>query len=46
MGYAASNSDTSFFIWKGSEGPMCILLYVDDLVIIGPDLAAINKVKS
>ena len=25
---------------------MCILWYVDDLVITGPDLAAISKVKS
>ena len=46
MGFAASKSDSSFFIRNGSEGLVCILLYVDDLVITGPDLAAINNVKS
>ena len=46
MGFVASMSDSSLFIRKGSEGPVCILLYVDDLVITGPDLAAISNGKS
>ena len=46
MGFAASKSDSSLFISNGSEGLVCILLYVDDLVITNSDLAAINNVKS
>ena len=43
MGFAASKSHSSLFIRKG---PMCILLYVDDLVITAPDLVAISNVQS
>ena len=32
MGFAASKSDSSVFIRNGSEGPVCILLYVGDLM--------------
>mgnify|MGYP000084767721 CR=1 FL=1 len=46
MGFAASKSDSSLFTQNGSEGPVCILLYVDDLDITDPNLAAISKVKS
>ena len=41
MGFADSKSDSTLFIRKGSKGLICILLYVDDLVITGPDLAKI-----
>ena len=40
MGFAA------LFIQNGSKDPVCILLYVDDLVITGSDLTTISKVKS
>ena len=41
-----SKSDTSLYIRHESDNPVVIILYVDDLVIGGKDLAEINKVKS
>ena len=38
MGFATSKSYSSLFIRRGRLGPVSILLYVDDLVIIGADL--------
>ena len=35
----------SLFIRKGRLGPVSILLYVNDLVIIGADLSEIDRVK-
>ena len=35
MGFAPSKSDSSHFIQKGRNGPVSILIYVDDLVITG-----------
>ena len=35
MGFEVLKSNSSLFIWKGL---VCILLYVDNLVITGPDL--------
>ena len=46
MGFVFLKLDTSLFIWKGPEGPVYILLYVDDLVITGPGLAEIARMKS
>ena len=46
MGLEVSKSDSSLFIRKGLEGLVCILLYVDDLVITCLDLAEIIQVKS
>ena len=46
MGFVASKFDSSLFIQKGSKGLICILLYVDDLVITGPDVTEIVQVKS
>ena len=46
MGFVASKSDSLLFIRQGSDGPVCILMYVDDLVITGPGLPEINRVKS
>ena len=46
MGFAASKFNSSLFIRNGSEGPVSILLYIDDMVITGPDLDAINTTKS
>ena len=45
MGFLTSKSDSSLFIQKGRLGPVSILLYVDDLVIIGADLGEIDRVK-
>ena len=45
MGFATSKSDSPLFIRKGRLGPISILLYVDDLVIIGADLGEIDCVK-
>ena len=41
-----SNFDTSLYIRHESDNPIVIILYVDDLVIRGQDLAEITKVKS
>ena len=46
MGFAMSKSDSSLFIWQGRHGPVSILVYVDDLVIIGADPEEIDRVKS
>ena len=46
MSFSTSKSESSLFIRKGPEESVCILLYMDDLVITGPDLATISKVKS
>ena len=37
MGFATSKSDSSLFVRHGQHGLVSILLYVDDLVIIGTD---------
>ena len=41
-----SKSDISLYIRNESDSSIVIILYVDDLVIGGKDLAEINKVKS
>ena len=46
MGFVASKSDSSLFIRQGPAGPVCILLYIDDLVITEPGVPEINCVKS
>ena len=46
MGFAASKSNSSLFIRKGLNVPVYILPYVDDLVITGPRLDEIGRVKS
>ena len=46
MGFEVSKSDSSLFILKGSKGLVCIMLYVDDLVITGPDLPEMSRVKT
>ena len=37
MGFSTSKSDSSIFIRQGQHGPVSILLYVDDLVIVDID---------
>ena len=46
VGFRMSKSDTSLYIRSESDNPIIIIIYVDDLVIGGPDLAEITKVKS
>ena len=41
-----SKSDNSLYIQNESYSPIVIIMYVDDLVIGGKELAEINKVKS
>jgi hypothetical protein len=36
---------SSLFVQKTRLGPICILLYVDDLIITGADLDEISRVK-
>ena len=43
--FRMSKSDTSLYIRHESDNPIVIILYVDDLVIGGKDLAEITKVK-
>ena len=45
MGFSMSKLDSSLFIWQRRLGPVSILLYVDDLVIVGADLNEIGRVK-
>ena len=44
--FEVSKPDSLLFIRKGQKGTFYILLYVDDLVITGSDLAEISRVKS
>ena len=46
MGFSPSKLDSSLFISQGRDGPISILLYVDDLVITSSDLEEIDCVKS
>ena len=46
MGFAPSKSDSSLFVRQGQHAPVSLLLYVDDLVIVGADLDEIGRVKS
>ena len=46
MGFQPSKLDSSLFIRQGRNGPVSILLYVDDLIIADTDLEEISRVKS
>ena len=46
MGFATSKSDSSLFILQGRNGPLSLLLYVDDLGIVGADLEEIDQVPA
>ena len=46
MGFTPSKLDSSLFVWQGQYGPVSLLLYVDDLVIIATDLKEIRRIKS
>ena len=44
MGFAPSKSDSSLFIRTSQTGRISILLYADNLVIVGADLEEIDQV--
>ena len=46
MGFVPLKSDSLLFIRNVLEGLVCILLYVDDLIITGPGLAETSRVKT
>ena len=46
MGFSPSKYDSSLFVRQGRHGLVSLLLYVDDLVIVGADLDEIRRVKS
>ena len=46
MGFEVLKSGSSLFIRKVPKGLVCILLYVDDMVVTDPNLAKISHVKS
>ena len=46
MGFAPSKLDSSLFVRQDQHEPVSLLLYVDDLVIVGADLDEIHRVKS
>jgi hypothetical protein len=45
ISFETSKADSSLFVRKTRLGPVCILLYVDDLIITGADLDEISRVK-
>jgi hypothetical protein len=45
MRFEASKADSSLFVRKTQLGPVCILLYVNDLIITDADLDKISRVK-
>ena len=45
MGFASSKSDSSLFLRQSQYGLVSLLLYIDDLVIVGADLDEIRCVK-
>jgi hypothetical protein len=45
ISFETSNADYLLFVRKTRLGPICILLYIDDLIITGADLNKINRVK-
>jgi hypothetical protein len=45
MSFETSKADSSLFVQKTRLGLICILLYVDDLIITGADLDEMSRVK-
>uniref|UniRef100_A0A6N2M8Q2 Integrase catalytic domain-containing protein n=1 Tax=Salix viminalis TaxID=40686 RepID=A0A6N2M8Q2_SALVM len=44
IGFVASKADPSLFIWHTHDAIVLILIYVDDIVLMGNSSAAINRV--
>lgn len=45
IGFSSSAHDSALFVRHSSSGPVILLLYVDDMIITGPDTAGIMEVK-
>lgn len=45
LGFKKSEADPSLFIYNGKNGPIFVLVYVDDLIIAARDLDAVKRVK-
>ena len=45
MGYTASPFDSALFLRRTDKGTILLLLYVDDMIIIGDDLSGIQELK-
>ncbi|XP_019055415.1 PREDICTED: uncharacterized protein LOC109115653 [Nelumbo nucifera] len=43
--YSQSASDYSLFVWKRPQGLTILLLYVDDILLIGDDIEGIQNLK-
>ena len=46
LGYCGSNSDPCFYVKRGNDkSEIYLILYVDDMLIVGKDRAAIVELK-
>ena len=45
LGYTASSYDSALFLHRTDKGIILLLLYVDDMIIIGDDLSGIQELK-
>ncbi|WKA10719.1 hypothetical protein VitviT2T_028279 [Vitis vinifera] len=45
LGYTASPYDSALFLRRTDKGTILLLLYVDDMIIIGDDLSGIQELK-
>ena len=45
LGYMASHYDSALFLCRTDKGTILLLLYVDDMIIIGDDLNGIQELK-
>ena len=45
-GFTASTADPGLYTYSGKSGPTYLLVYVDDILIAAPDLAAVKTIKS
>ena len=45
MGYTVSLYDSALFLRRIDKGTILLLLYVDDIIIIGDDLSGIQELK-
>ena len=45
LGYMASHYDSTLFLCRTDKDTILLLLYVDDIIIIGDDLSGIQELK-
>jgi hypothetical protein len=46
LGFKKSEADPSLFIYNGKNGPIFVLVYVDDLIIAARDLDAVKRASN